>query len=61
MKHNLLTNAEEKKYPREVLIFNMCFIVSKQMAADWVYEPLVQKCAEYLQELEKVYCMKVKF
>jgi hypothetical protein len=45
---------EDKKYPREVLIFNMCFIVAKRTQGDWVFEPLVQKCAEYLVELEKV-------
>lgn len=46
--------SEDKRYSREVLIFNMCFIVAKQTQCDWVYESLVQKCAEYLVELEKV-------
>lgn len=31
----------------------MCFIVAKQTSSDWVYEPLVAKCAEYLVELEQ--------
>lgn len=45
--------TENKRYAREVLIFNMCFIVAKQTSSDWVYEPLVAKCAEYLVELEQ--------
>uniref|UniRef100_A0A914NPS2 Uncharacterized protein n=1 Tax=Meloidogyne incognita TaxID=6306 RepID=A0A914NPS2_MELIC len=45
---------KDKRYPREILIFNMCFVISRQVECDWVYEPLVQKCAEYLVELEKV-------
>nr|CAD2164281.1 unnamed protein product [Meloidogyne enterolobii] len=44
---------KDKRYPREILIFNMCFVISRQVECDWVYEPLVQKCAEYLVELEK--------
>uniref|UniRef100_A0A915M1Z6 Uncharacterized protein n=1 Tax=Meloidogyne javanica TaxID=6303 RepID=A0A915M1Z6_MELJA len=45
---------KDKRYPREILIFNMCFVISRQVECDWVYEPLVQKCAEYLVELERV-------
>lgn len=44
---------QDKKYERKVYIFNMCFIVSKNIESDSVYEPLVQKCAEYLIDLEK--------
>lgn len=47
-------NLEDKKYAREIYIFNLCFIVSKSSNFDTVYEPLVQKCAEYLVDLEKV-------
>jgi hypothetical protein len=43
---------KSKKYDREVYIFNMCFILSKDSESDAVYEPLVQKCAEYLVDLE---------
>lgn len=45
---------EDKKYAREIYIFNMCFIVPKLSKYDSIYEPLVQKCAEYLIDLEKV-------
>lgn len=44
---------KDKKYPREIYIFNMCFIVAKDAGSDIIYEPLVQKCAEYLQTLEE--------
>lgn len=45
---------KDKKYPREVYIFNMCFVIAKKPdQLDIVYEPLVEKCAEYLIELEK--------
>lgn len=39
----------------------MCFIASKTILEgdvidmDIIYEPLVQKCAEYLVDLEKVF------
>jgi len=45
---------KDKKYAREIYIFNMCFIVGKDSGkGDDLYEPLVQKCAEYLVDLEK--------
>lgn len=44
---------KDKKYAREIYIFNLCFIVLKSSKFDTVYEPLVQKCAEYLVDLEK--------
>ena len=34
----------------------MCFVVAKEGGkGDGLYEPLVQKCAEYLVDLEKVH------
>ncbi|CAD5229443.1 unnamed protein product [Bursaphelenchus okinawaensis] len=42
-----------EKYERKVYIFNMCFVVDKQdTQSDCMYEPLVQKCAEYLVDME---------
>lgn len=40
----------------------MCFVVTAEEAGDddSIYEPLVQKCAEYLVELEKVKNSKKK-
>lgn len=40
-------------YDRDYLKFNMCFVVAKESTVDCMYEPLVQKCAEYLTELEQ--------
>lgn len=42
-----------EKYERKVYIFNMCFVVDKRdTQSDCMYEPLVQKCAEYLVDME---------
>ncbi|KAJ1355211.1 hypothetical protein KIN20_012534 [Parelaphostrongylus tenuis] len=42
----------ETWYARGQLDFNMCFVVAKESTIDCVYEPLVQKFAEYLVDLE---------
>ncbi|KAL3094119.1 hypothetical protein niasHS_004804 [Heterodera schachtii] len=51
---------KDKKYQREVFIFNLCFVVAASEADDSddsiYYEPLAQKCAEYLVELEQERC-----
>uniref|UniRef100_A0A183CDM7 Nitrogen permease regulator 2 n=1 Tax=Globodera pallida TaxID=36090 RepID=A0A183CDM7_GLOPA len=51
---------KDKKYQREVFIFNLCFVVAASEEDDTddsiYYEPLVQKCAEYLVELEQERC-----
>ncbi|KAK6759530.1 hypothetical protein RB195_021237 [Necator americanus] len=39
-------------YARGQLNFNMCFVVAKESTIDCMYEPLVQKFAEYLVDLE---------
>ncbi|MFH4980185.1 hypothetical protein AB6A40_006894 [Gnathostoma spinigerum] len=44
---------ESPTYPRSRYIFNMCFIVDKSSTLDCMYEPMVQKCAAYLTQLEK--------
>ncbi|KHJ89336.1 nitrogen permease regulator 2 [Oesophagostomum dentatum] len=41
-------------YGRGQLNFNMCFVVAKESTIDCMYEPLVQKFAEYLVDLEMV-------
>ncbi|CAB3409446.1 unnamed protein product [Caenorhabditis bovis] len=40
-------------YRRQYYIFNMCFVVAWESVSDSMYEPIVQKCAEYLIELEQ--------
>ncbi|PAV80888.1 hypothetical protein WR25_06893 [Diploscapter pachys] len=40
-------------YPRLKRYFNVCFVVPKTDGDDQMYEPLVQKCAEYFIELEQ--------
>ncbi|WKY14136.1 hypothetical protein Q1695_000021 [Nippostrongylus brasiliensis] len=42
----------ETWYGRGQLNFNMCFVVAKESTIDCMYEPLVQKFAEYLIDLE---------
>ncbi|VDM52863.1 unnamed protein product [Angiostrongylus costaricensis] len=42
----------ETWYARGQLNFNMCFVVAKESTIDCMYEPLVQKFAEYLVDLE---------
>ncbi|XGW34842.1 hypothetical protein V3C99_018688 [Haemonchus contortus] len=42
----------ETWYGRGQLNFNMCFVVAKESTIDCMYEPLVQKFAEYLVDLE---------
>ncbi|CAI5448464.1 unnamed protein product [Caenorhabditis angaria] len=42
-------------YGRGRYTFNMCFVVAWDSNADSMYEPIVQKCAEYLIELEQEY------
>lgn len=42
------------KYSREVYMFNMCFIVPQDSQNDSIYEPVVQKFASYLVDLENV-------
>lgn len=39
-------------YPRGRFIFNLCFVVDKSSKVDCMYEPMVQKCANYLKQLE---------
>uniref|UniRef100_A0A0N5AIV1 Nitrogen permease regulator 2-like protein n=1 Tax=Syphacia muris TaxID=451379 RepID=A0A0N5AIV1_9BILA len=43
---------ESKRYPRGRYIFNLCFIVYKSSKVDCMYEPVVQKCNNYLTQLE---------
>jgi hypothetical protein len=43
-----------ENYAREFYIFNLCFVIDMaDPREDKVYEPIVQKCAEYLINLEK--------
>ncbi|VDO19974.1 unnamed protein product [Heligmosomoides polygyrus] len=42
----------ETWYGRGQLNFNICFVVAKESTIDCMYEPLVQKFAEYLVDLE---------
>ncbi|KAK0401337.1 hypothetical protein QR680_015723 [Steinernema hermaphroditum] len=44
---------KHRRYPRGDFIFNLCFVVSKDSTIDCMYEPLVQKCSQYLVELER--------
>ncbi|CAI4229799.1 unnamed protein product [Auanema sp. JU1783] len=44
---------QSQMYEREKLMFNLCFVVDKETNLDCVYEPIVQKCAQYLRELEQ--------
>uniref|UniRef100_A0A0N4UQM6 Nitrogen permease regulator 2 n=1 Tax=Dracunculus medinensis TaxID=318479 RepID=A0A0N4UQM6_DRAME len=43
---------ESEQYPRGRYIFNLCFVVDKESNVDCMYEPMVQKCAAYLTQLE---------
>ncbi|VDM40120.1 unnamed protein product [Toxocara canis] len=43
---------ESEAYPRGRYIFNLCFVVDKSSKVDCMYEPMVQKCAAYLTQLE---------
>jgi hypothetical protein len=43
---------DHSKYQRHAYIFNLCFVVENESQVDCVYEPLVQKCAQYLVQLE---------
>ncbi|VDD91639.1 unnamed protein product [Enterobius vermicularis] len=43
---------EASRYPRGRYIFNLCFIVHKSSKIDCMYEPMVQKCNDYLTQLE---------
>lgn len=45
---------EHESYARHRFGFNMCFVVGQKSTNDCMYEPLVQKLAEYLVELEQV-------
>uniref|UniRef100_A0A0M3HKA8 Uncharacterized protein n=1 Tax=Ascaris lumbricoides TaxID=6252 RepID=A0A0M3HKA8_ASCLU len=45
---------ESEAYPRGRYIFNLCFVVDKSSKVDCMYEPMVQKCAAYLTQLETV-------
>uniref|UniRef100_A0A914WVZ2 Nitrogen permease regulator 2-like protein n=1 Tax=Plectus sambesii TaxID=2011161 RepID=A0A914WVZ2_9BILA len=44
---------DHQKYQRNSYIFNLCFVVENKTHIDSVYEPLVQKCAQYLVQLEQ--------
>ncbi|VDK82494.1 unnamed protein product [Litomosoides sigmodontis] len=44
---------ESDSYARGRYIFNVCFVVDKTSQLDCVYEPMVQKCAAYLTQMEK--------
>ena len=53
--HGIFLFSGFQTYPRGTYTFNMCFVVPRDdKNADSVYEPIVQKCAEYLIELEQV-------
>ena len=49
----LVCCLEHSKYQRHAYIFNLCFVVENESQVDCVYEPLVQKCAQYLVQLER--------
>ncbi|VDM11943.1 unnamed protein product [Wuchereria bancrofti] len=44
---------ESDSYARGRYIFNVCFVVDKNSQIDCMYEPMVQKCAAYLTQMEK--------
>ncbi|CAG9533316.1 unnamed protein product [Cercopithifilaria johnstoni] len=44
---------ESDSYTRGRYIFNVCFVVDKSSHIDCMYEPMVQKCAAYLTQMEK--------
>ncbi|VDM96333.1 unnamed protein product [Thelazia callipaeda] len=44
---------ESDIYARGRYIFNVCFVVDKSSHIDYIYEPMVQKCAAYLTQMEK--------
>ncbi|EFO25851.1 hypothetical protein LOAG_02632 [Loa loa] len=44
---------ESDSYARGRYIFNVCFVVDKSSQIDCMYEPMVQKCAAYLTQMEK--------
>ncbi|CAO4373831.1 unnamed protein product [Caenorhabditis nigoni] len=46
---------DHKSYERGRFTFDMSFIVDMTSSAETMYEPIVQKCAEYLIELEMEY------
>uniref|UniRef100_A0A1I7V0K7 Nitrogen permease regulator 2 n=1 Tax=Caenorhabditis tropicalis TaxID=1561998 RepID=A0A1I7V0K7_9PELO len=46
---------DHKSYERGRFTFDMSFIVDMASSAETMYEPIVQKCAEYLIELEMEY------
>lgn len=46
---------DHKSYERGRFTFDMAFIVDMTSSAETMYEPIVQKCAEYLIELEMEY------
>lgn len=49
----LENNSNHQKYERSTYIFNTCFVVASSTNADSIYEPIVQKVAEYFVELEQ--------
>ncbi|KAL3989575.1 Nitrogen permease regulator 2 family protein [Acanthocheilonema viteae] len=44
---------ESDSYARGRYIFNICFVVDKNGQDSCIYEPMVQKCAAYLTQMEK--------
>jgi len=42
-----------QKYDRNFFMFNLCFIVEKSESDERILEPVLQKAADYLVELEK--------
>ncbi|TKR73964.1 hypothetical protein L596_021200 [Steinernema carpocapsae] len=44
---------KHRRYPRGDFIFNLCFVVTKESLFDSMYEPIVQKCSQYLVDLER--------
>ncbi|VDN25473.1 unnamed protein product [Gongylonema pulchrum] len=45
--------VQSDSYARGRYIFNLCFVVDKNSQIDCIYEPMVQKCAAYLTQMEK--------
>lgn len=45
--------SDSEKYPRNFFYFNLCFVVEKSVNDERILEPVLQKAADYLIELEK--------
>lgn len=44
---------ETEQYERNRITYDMAFIVDEKSSAETMYEPIVQKCAEYMTDLER--------